>query len=89
MITIEFYGIPRLRSGVARAVVMDEQPRTLGELWQRLAIQYPRFASDCLIEDRLQSHYIANLNGERFVEDPHTLLPMDACVLVLSADAGG
>lgn len=88
MITIEFYGVPRLRSGVARAVVADD-PRTLGELWQCLASRYPRFASDCLTHDRLQAHYVANLNGERFVEDPNTLLPSNACVLVLSADAGG
>jgi molybdopterin converting factor small subunit len=39
--------------------------------------------------DRLQSSFVANLNGNQFVSDPETPLGKDDCVLILSADAGG
>ena len=40
-------------------------------------------------EVRLRASFVANLNGDRFVSDPHTRLREDDCVLILSADAGG
>jgi molybdopterin converting factor small subunit len=88
MITVEFYGTARERSGVA-AATLEESPRTLLELWPILAARFPRFGSECLQNGRLGSHLAANVDGVRFVSDPSTPLPEGASVLILSADGGG
>ncbi len=82
---VEFYGIPRERSGVAEARLKAE---TLGQLLAELARQYPALA-DIIQEDRLRPSFVANLNGDQFVTDPSTRLAEGDCVLILSADAGG
>jgi molybdopterin converting factor small subunit len=44
---------------------------------------------ECIASDRLTSSFVANLNGDRFVDDPGTRLAEEDCVLIFSADAGG
>jgi molybdopterin converting factor small subunit len=87
---VEFYGIPRQRSGTDRArVVLDEDQASLGRLLQALGREFPKFAATCLDQDRLKPGYLANVGGRSFVTDPgHPLRPQDP-VLILSADAGG
>jgi molybdopterin converting factor small subunit len=82
---VEFYGISRQRSGVAERHV---QAGTLGELLATLAAEYPSLA-ELIADNRLHPALAANLNGDRFVRDPHTPLADDDCLLILSADAGG
>ena len=82
---VEFFGISRQRAGTARAEVQAE---TLGQLMRELRGRFPDLSS--VIEtDRLQSSFVANLNGDRFVDDPATKLAEHDSVLILSADAGG
>jgi molybdopterin converting factor small subunit len=81
----EFLGIPRERAGIA---ALELHADTLGQLLATLAIRFPPLGE--LIEaGRLRSSFVANLNGDRFVSDPHTRLGEGDCVLILSADAGG
>lgn len=82
---VEFFGISRQRAGTARAEVQAE---TLGQLLRELAAEFPDL-SPMIEADRLHRTFVANLNGDRFVDDPATKLAKDDSVLILSADAGG
>ena len=91
-VTVEFFGIPRQRAGCATLEFSLEEHRTsatLGEILEVLAEQLPRFAQDCLIENRLRAGYIANISGQRFITDPATVITEGETLLILSADAGG
>ena len=85
-ITVEFYGIPRERAGVATTVV---DGRRLGEILIDLAQRFPRLGESCFDSGRLRPAAIANVNGGRFVSDPSTLLEPGDTLLILTADAGG
>ena len=82
---VEFFGVPRERAGVPELEVHAE---TLGQLLGMLAERMPSL-SEIIQDDRLHPAFVANLNGDRFVTDPHTPLGADDFVLILSADAGG
>ena len=85
-ITVELFGIPRQRAGVAQVEVDGVR---LDEILAALVARFPRLADECIADDRLQAGYLANLNGRRFVSDPDTLLQPGDALLILSADAGG
>ena len=82
---VEFLGVPRQRAGVSELKI---QADTLGELLCALTVRIPPLR-DLIDVDRLNSSFIANLNGGEFISDPGTPLREDDCVLILSADAGG
>ena len=82
---VELLGVPRERAGVAE---LDLEADTLGQLLAALVGRFP--ALDELITPAgLEPSVVANVNGERFVRDPHTRLKQSDSVLILSADAGG
>ena len=85
-VTVEFYGIPRARAGVAQTTA---EGACLGEILLDLARQYPAFAKTCVQGDRLRDGFTANRQGLRFVSDPQTLLADQETVLIMSLDAGG
>ena len=85
-INVELFGIPRERAGIAQ---MQAEGARLDEVLADLARRFPRLADVCIAEGRLQTGYLANLNGERFVSDPSTVLAAGDSLLILSADAGG
>ena len=82
---VELFGLPRERAGIAE---LELQADTLGQLLAALAARFPSLAA-LMTEDRLQPSLVVNLNGQRFVSDPHTRLEDGDSVLILSADAGG
>ena len=82
---VEFLGVPRQRAGVAG---LDVDADTLGRLLGTLKERLPSLA-ELIVVDRLHPAFVANLNGDEFVSDPHTPLRASDCVLILSADAGG
>jgi molybdopterin converting factor small subunit len=82
---VEFFGLSRERAGVSE---VELQANTLGQLLVTLAIRYPPLA-EFMAGDQLRPSFVANLNGDRFVCDPHTPLEDHDSVLILSADAGG
>ena len=89
-VLVEFYGIPRSRTGVSEvALNLDASEATLGGIVSRIAQQFPDFAADCVLHDRLLSTVAANVNGEQFIGDPAFLLRDGDTLLILSSDAGG
>jgi molybdopterin converting factor small subunit len=90
-ITVEFYGIPRQRAGMASCAV---EGATLGQALASLAGRCPALAAACFSGDEtkgyaLHESYSANINGERFVRDPAAALEPGDTLLILSTDAGG
>lgn len=82
---VEFFGVPRQRAGVAQIEIPAD---TLGRLLEKLASEIPSMR-ELIVGDRLQASIVANLNGDRFVSDPETVLNQGDRLLILSADAGG
>jgi molybdopterin converting factor small subunit len=82
---VEFFGVSRAYAG---SPALEVRAGTLGELLQTLAAKNPSLGK-FIAADRLHPAFVANLNGDRFVSDPGTLLSENDCVLILSADAGG
>ncbi len=82
---VEFLGVPRQRAGISE---LEVQASTLGQMLTVLATRFPGFAA-LVAHDRLHPSMAANLNGDRFVSDPATVLLDGDHVLILSADAGG
>ena len=87
MIRVEFYGVPRARTGVAAVDI--EETATLGDLLGRLTERYPALAPECVENQRISPYCKVNFDGRRFVTDPQTKLCGVQSVLILSADAGG
>ncbi len=85
-VTVELFGIPRLRAGVSQSVADGS---TLGEILLDLSRRFPSLGKSCIEGCNLKAGYIANLRGERFVTDPETELNEGDIVLLMSLDAGG
>ncbi|MBI3462395.1 MAG: MoaD/ThiS family protein [Planctomycetes bacterium] len=85
-VSVEFYGIPRERAGVA---VTTAEGVCLGDVLADLCARFPRFAESCVADNRLRPEYAANLNGAQFVKSPETKVGPGDALLILSADAGG
>lgn len=91
-ITVEFFGIPRQRAGLALLELPlpgCEDTATLGEILKALAERLPDFARDCVTDNRLKPGYIANINGQQFLADPKAPIADGETLLILSADVGG
>jgi molybdopterin converting factor small subunit len=82
---VEFLGIPRERAGLSELQIEAE---TLGQALDALAARFPRLR-DLVTDGRLHPSLAANLNADRFINDPATRLKTDDRLLILSADAGG
>ena len=85
-ITVELFGIPRTRAGIAKATAQGD---SLGEVLVDLAARYPELAKTCIDGRNLRPGYTANLRGEQFVTDPETVLKDGDTLLLLNLDAGG
>ena len=86
MITIELYGVPRLRAGTGK-VSLDAA--TIAEALKGLANAIPTLAGTVISGGRVLPEYLLSLNGDRFVSDPATVLAEGDILLLLSADVGG
>ena len=88
-IRVEFFGIARQRAGIGEISITPPQGHwALGNVLERVAGEIPQLRG--LIEGgRLDASLAANLDGDRFVNDPETEILDGQCLLVLSADAGG
>ena len=85
-VVVEFFGVARARAGVAECQVAGGRFR---EVICELSDRFPAWAEQCAEPDRLRRGYIANLNGQRFLNDPDTLIQPGDHLLILSADVGG
>lgn len=87
---VELFGIPRQRAGCARCELeFSGAGITLNEALVALAVTYPGLDGECIRNGALLGSYAANLDGERFLSDPTSLLKHGDELLILSADAGG
>ncbi len=85
-VRVELFGMARRTAGVDATTAAGCR---LGEVLADLSRRFPTLAERCFSPGRLRPGYVANVNGDRFVNDPTTPLCPGDCVLILSADAGG
>jgi len=85
-ITIELYGVPRLRAGISR---LNVEAATLGDALLALGQAAPALVGTVLDAAKLNPAYTANLNGDRFISDPATPLADGDSLLLLAVDVGG
>jgi hypothetical protein len=85
-VTVEFYGVPRLRAGLAELAVA---PGTVTEVLATVERSCPGLAGLVRADGRLDPHYLLSLDGRRFVTDWQEPLRPGERLLLLSADAGG
>jgi sulfur-carrier protein len=86
VITIELFGVPRMRAGRDAVVV---EARRLGEAFAALGRECPALAPSVVDGERLQPFYMVAINGIQLTDDAaHPLRDGDVVVL-LAADAGG
>jgi molybdopterin converting factor small subunit len=85
-VTVEFYGVPRLRAGRPEITVAAA---TAGEALAAVVAACPALAGLCRPDGRLAPQYLLSLDGERFVTDLSEPLRLGDRLLLLSADAGG
>ncbi len=85
-VTVELFGIPRLRAGVSETVA---EGSTLGDVLWELSQRFPALGEACISGRCLKAGFTANLRGEQFVTEPSTHLHEGDSILLLSIDAGG
>jgi molybdopterin converting factor small subunit len=85
-VTIELFGVPRLRAGAGRFTV---DAATVGDALTALTHSAPALAELVTAGGALHSAYRLCLNTDRFIADPATPLADGDTLLLLAADAGG
>jgi molybdopterin converting factor small subunit len=86
MITIELFGVPRIRAGLGRLTL---EASTVGAALTGLGEQCPALDGSVVREGRVEAAYRLCLNGEQFINDPGTPLADGDVLLLLAADVGG
>jgi molybdopterin converting factor small subunit len=85
-ITVEFFGIPRLRAGVASVTIEAD---TVNEALHNVSQLLPDWAEHCLEEGNLKPEYLMNINGVQFCKDENEKMESGDSLLIFSADVGG
>jgi molybdopterin converting factor small subunit len=85
-VRIELFGIARARAG---RETVDVEATSLGDAVRALAALCPGLVPEVVGDGRLADGFVANLNGDLFVEDPATALAHGDVLLILGAQAGG
>lgn len=86
MVTVELYGVPRLRAGASRVEV---PAGTLAAILRALASALPGLAPDIIDEGRLTEHALVAIDGREIVADPELGIADGAVLVLISAAAGG
>ena len=89
-IVVEFFGVPRRRTGVAVAEFEFDQPALdVAAVITQLCQRYPDLDGTCFQGAWLVDGYTLNLNGDRFLSSQLDVLTDNDHLLLMSADAGG
>lgn len=86
MVTIELYGVARLRAG-REAIEVDA--RSLGDALAALGAACPALERVIVAGGHLAPGWLVALNGAQITADPETPLDEGDVVVLVSADAGG
>ena len=86
VVTIELFGVPRLRAGLA---VLQVEASSLGEAFRALGHACPSLSPSVVDDGRLQPFYMVAVNGMQFTADPGLSLVDGDVLVVVSAEAGG
>lgn len=86
MVTLELYGVARLRAGRA---VIEVEARSLGEALVALGVACPALEPLIVTGGRLGPGWLVALNGAQITADPELPLADGDVVVLVSADAGG
>ena len=86
MITIELFGVPRLKGGVPLVRI---DAHDVGSALRGLATACPGLDGSVVLGERVHPAYKLSLNGDRFVTEPETHLAEGDVLLLLAADVGG
>ena len=85
-VTLELFGIAARRAHRSEVPV---EASTLGEALVALERECPALAGEVVRAGRLAPHWVASVDGRRFIDAPDVALAEGARVLVLSSLAGG
>ncbi len=85
-ITVEFFGVPRLRAGIASVTL---EAGTVKEALLKSSQLLPDWADHCLEEGNLKPEYLMNINGIHFCKDENEKMESGDSLLIFSADVGG
>ena len=89
-VTIEYFGVPRQKTGVsADSLSFANSPTSLSDVLIEIAGRHIAFGEQCLTGDELSRETIINLNGDQFVRSLDTQVVNGDHILILSTDAGG
>jgi len=89
-ITVEFFGVARLRSRAASVKIPADHPLTLAEVLAEIARRLPGWGEAAAGDTgRLPGEIIANIDGRQFTRDLSARVEPGQTLLLLSADAGG
>ena len=89
-VRVEFFGIPRERTGTPETTVeVRGDGARLSDVICGLANRFPRLAETCFDNGQLRGDYRASIDGHRFVSDPDEFIRTGEVILIMSADAGG
>lgn len=86
MVTVELYGVPRLRAGASRAEV---PAGSLASILRALAAALPGLTPDILDDGRLTEHALIAIDGREIVADPGREIADGSVLVLISAQAGG
>lgn len=86
LVTVELFGVPRLRAGRGLLTVEAE---TLGSALRELAGACPALKGTVIADGWVHPAYRLCLNGDRFPTDPSEPLADGDAILLMAADAGG
>ncbi len=87
MITVELFGVARLRAGVDSIEL--GQAKSLGEAFKMLGQRLPDLMPQVIEHGRLQPYYAAAVNGVIVAKGLDMALSPGDVLMILSADAGG
>lgn len=86
MVTVELYGLPRLRAGAERCAV---SPGPLRDILAALAAALPGLVPDIIVDGQLSEHALIAVDGRDLLVDPCADVADGAVLVMISAQAGG
>jgi molybdopterin converting factor small subunit len=86
VVTIELFGVARMRAGCA---ALSVEARCLGDALRALGERCPSLVPAVVADGRLGRGYLVALNGAQLTADPEVPLADGDVVVLVSADAGG